>query len=330
MEFKDCIVLAEPYQILYSLMQDVYAQTGKHLFRKFIIKDDNIQFCCPIHKQGMEQQPSCGMSTKPKRKSDGSLIDAGTVHCFACGYTAPLNELISTIFGKDDGGLFGAKWLAQHFGSVAIENRRGLDIQLDRKVETVKTQTFVDEKELDLYRFYHPYMYKRGLTDDLIERYDVGYDPKFKLKEKANTFECITFPVRDSKGRTLFIARRAINFKLYHYPESASKPLYGIYELKDFKEIIVCESILNAITATKYGKNAIALLGTGSSEQYAEINKLPCRKIITAFDGDEAGRIATERFKRGVNKLVKTLKVPEGKDINDLSLEEFNSLPEIF
>lgn len=38
-------------------------------------------------------------------------------------------------------------------------------------------------KELDRYRYIHPYMYKRGMTDDLIEKFDVGYDPAFKLKK---------------------------------------------------------------------------------------------------------------------------------------------------
>lgn len=330
MQFKDYTVLADARTILTRLMEDLLAQTGKQYFRKFIVKDDDIQFCCPIHKQGLERNPSCGMTTQERRKSDGTVIEAGVVHCFTCGYTAPLNELISYLFGKNDGGLFGSKWLAQNFSAVAIENRRALKLDLSRSSKKVKTN-YVTEEELDRYRFIHPYMYKRGLTDELIELYDVGYDPKFKLKPDSNPFSCITFPVRDVNGKTLFIARRAIDFKLYHYPENVEKPLYGIYELKSFDDLIICESILNAITATKYGRNAIALLGTGTKEQYAEINKLPCRKIITAFDGDEAGHKATQRFKAAItSKIIKSLKIPEGKDVNDLSLDEFNNLQEIF
>ena len=49
------------------------------------------------------------------------------------------------------------------------------------------------------------------------------------------------------------------------------------------------------------------------------------------FDGDDAGRAATIRFKKNVeNKLIKTLVIPEGKDVNDLSEEEFKKLREIF
>lgn len=330
MQFKDYTVLADAKTILTRLMEDLLAQTGVHYFRKFIVKDDNIQFCCPVHKQGLERNPSCGMTTQTRKKQDGSVIEAGTVHCFTCGYTAPLNELISYLFRKNDGGLFGSKWLAQNFSAVAIENRRSLNIDLNRNTKKSKF-SYVSEEELDRYRFTHPYMYKRGLTDNLIELYDVGYDPKFELKPDSKPFSCITFPVRDINGNTLFIARRAIDFKLYHYPSKVEKPLYGIYELKNFNDLIICESILNAITATKYGRNAIALLGTGTKEQYAEINKLPCRKIVTAFDGDEAGYKATQRFKAAIkSKIVKSLKIPEGKDVNDLTLAEFNNLQEIF
>lgn len=75
-------------------------------------------------------------------------------------------------------------------------------------------------------------MYKRGLTDELIELYDVGYDPKFKLKSDSNPFSCITFPVRDVNGKTLFIARRAIDFKLYHYPENVENLYMEFMNLK--------------------------------------------------------------------------------------------------
>lgn len=327
---NDQVLLDDAYTVLVKLKEDVLLQTGKDYFKNFIIKNDNIQFCCPVHKGGQEQKPSCGMTTNTKQKSDGTFITAGTVHCFTCGYTASLPQMISYVFGKDDGGIFGIKWLVKNFAAVEIENRRDLRLDLDRNKQKEKI-TYVSEDELDLYRYYHPYMYQRGLTDEIIEKYDVGYDCKFRLKEKGNTFPCITFPVRDKTGNTLFIVRRAIDFKLYHYPENAKKPLYGIYELDDMKELIVCESVLNALTAVKYGRNAIALLGTGSKEQYEEISKLPCRKIITAFDGDDAGRAATIRFKKNVeNKLIKTLVIPEGKDVNDLSEEEFKKLREIF
>lgn len=91
-----------------------------------------------------------------------------------------------------------------------------------------------------------------------------------------------------------------------------------MYEL-DYSQdtLYVCESIINAITAVKYGVAAIALLGTGTPEQFNLIKKLPFRKIVAAFDGDEAGDKGAKRLIKVIdNKLVKSLVVPRGKDIN--------------
>ena len=127
------------------------------------------------------------------------------------------------------------------------------------------------------------------------------------------------------------MARRAIKQKLYHYPEDAEKPIYGLYELRNVetKRLIICESMINALTCWSYGQYAVALNGLGSKEQLDILKKLPYRKYIVAFDGDVAGRTATERFKKNVNgKLISNLAVPFGKDINDLSREEFYNLLE--
>ena len=116
---------------------------------------------------------------------------------------------------------------------------------------------------------------------------------------------------------------------LYHGSEKIiEKPIYGIYELpKDCKEIVVCESVFNALTCVKYGKPAIALLGTGNSYQYEQIKQLSVRRIILGFDGDEAGDNAAIRFKKNVtNKIIHKYDIPRGKDINDLTEEEFKSL----
>jgi DNA primase len=60
--------------------------------------------------------------------------------------------------------------------------------------------------------------------------------------------------------------------------------------------------------------------------------KLPYRKIILALDPDDAGEKGTKRIANKLNqyKIVTKLKIPNGKDINDLSKEEFDNLQEIF
>ena len=182
-------------------------------------------------------------------------------------------------------------------------------------------------------------MYKRGLTDEVIELFDIGYD---------SNSSCITFPVRDISGNTLFVARRSVKTKYFNYPKDAVKPLYGLYELYhlseidygDFvawenifpKEVIVCESMLDALSFWTVGKYAVALNGLGNELQFKQLRELPCRKIILATDMDERGLSARDRIKRNVsNKIITQYFFPEGrKDANDCTKEELRNLVDVF
>lgn len=323
-------ILAGELEVLNELKTQL-ALNGIQRFAEFKPGPRNIQFNCPIHAGGQERKPSCGILTVNKEEAP-----AGTVHCFTCGYTATLEQMISHCFGKDDDGTFGREWLIKNFLTISIENRKDIILDLQRGNNKI-TNNYITEEELDSYRYYHPYMYKRRLTDEVIEQFDVGYDKHFELKDKfgkvKSVLRCLTFPVRDINGNTLFIARRSVDIKLFHYPEGINKPVYGLYELpKDVKEVIVCEGILDALTCWVYGKPAVALLGLGTEYQYEQLRKLGCRKIITALDPDAAGQRATARLKKALNgsKLVTSYIIPEGKDINDLEKEEFENLQELF
>ena len=163
-------------------------------------------------------------------------------------------------------------------------------------------------------------MYERKLTDDIIEMFDVGYD-KYT--------NCITFPVKDISGNILFFAKRAVDRKYFHYPESAEKPLYGIYELSktNAKEVYICESILDALFIWTCGKYAVALNGLGSWEQIKEIEQLPQRKIILALDNDERGKNAREKLKQRIKgKSIYEIdynSFGDCKDVQDMTVEQF-------
>lgn len=324
-------ILADDLEVLQELKRQLEFN-GILRFAEFKVGQRNIQFNCPIHNDGQERKPSCGISTVNQEGTP-----AGTVHCFACGYTATLEEMVSHCFGRDDNGAFGKEWLIKNFLTISVDSRKPIELNLSRDKNSGIVEQFITEEELDSYRYYHDYMYKRKLTDEVIEQFDVGYDKHFELKDKEgkvkSVLRCVTFPVRDTNGNTLFIARRSVDTKFFHYPEDVQKPVYGLYELpKDAKEIVICESIFNALTCYVYGKPAVALLGLGTPYQFEQLKKLSCRKFITALDGDDAGRKATVRLKKalGNNKLVTSFIIPDGKDVNDLTFDEFKNLEEIF
>lgn len=306
---------------------------GIEYFHKIRDVGKDVQVCCPYHKDGQERKPSAGI-----RKEDGLF------HCFTCGEVHSLHEVISHCFGKNDNGVYGWSWIIKNFGMIEKEERKDVEIDFSRNKRNIKSSIlddnynskfFVSEKELKKYRYIHPYMYKRRLTDEIIELFDIGYD-------RIN--HCITFPVRDKVGNCLFIARRSIRTKFFSYPKGVEKPLYGLYELtKHFKpygipeeeSLIVCESMLDALTAWVYGKYAVALNGLGNQLQFKQLRDLPCRELILATDNDEAGAKARARIRENVsNKLIREYDYnsfpAHAKDLNDLSKEEFYALEKIF
>lgn len=321
---------ADLQTILEKLKSDL-AMNNINLFSKMKDSGKDIMVTCPYHNNGQERRPSAGI-----RKTDGLF------HCFACNETHSLAEVISHCFSKDDMGTYGWQWLLNNFSAVSVEDRDEIKLDLSRTV-TKPTTKFVSEEELDKYRYIHPYMYKRGLTDEVIEAFDIGYDDNTKS---------ITFPVRDIHGNCLFVARRRVDYKYFNYPAGVEKPLYGLFELyqcdypdgyEDYdgewheishfpSEVIICESMLDALSFWTVGKYAVALNGLGNELQFKQLRELPCRKLILCTDSDDSGMKARDRIRKNVsNKLITEYILPDGrKDANECTQEELKNLEEVF
>ena len=329
LEVNGLTIDATPTQILDELKYQC-ERNGVHYFRSIKPGNDNIQFSCPFHSEGQEKHPSAGMSTVKMHRANGKVVPAGTVHCFTCGYTAELPEFVSNVFGRMDGGFFGNQWLKKTYttSTVIVREPIRLDMSRGRREEQpIVHATYVSEQELDSYRYYHEYMWTRGLTKELVELFDIGYD----LKRKA-----LTFPVHDSEGRVPFLQTRSVGTKFHHYEKNVTKTdyLYGEFEGRqeypDAQQWLVTESVLNALTWWRYvtpstGIPAVALMGVGGGEQYRLLERLPGRTLILGLDPDKAGEDASEKIFRLLRrkKVVKRLDYPEWmyeekKDINDV------------
>ena len=278
------------------------------------IKQNNIRVTCPIHAGGHERTPSCDILMEDKGDTP-----AGTVHCFGCGYKAGIVKFIADCL--EISYLKATQWLLSISKYSLLEDTRNVDeISFEDTPTKINWPTVPTEELLEYKDKLHDYMWQRKLTFEIVEKFDIGYDAKL---------DAITFPLYVN-GQCVLVAKRRTKFKRFDMPKIDPKPIYGIDYLTE-NEVIVCESIINALTCWVYGKQAIALCGTGSTWQIEQLNKLPQRKIVLALDGDEAGRAGTKRIQKGLtDKIVTILKLPEGKDINDLSKEEFDNLEEVF
>lgn len=325
-KLQDTIIQTDTQSVLDMLKFDL-AQHGVDRFHQFRRNGDNIQTSCPFHKNGQERKPSFGVNGE---------IDK--CHCFSCSWSGTIEEMISELYGYQDEGKFGKRWLIKRFNTVEIETRpnimdgfNGRNNRLnDRNINRLDNlnnnpvdNTYISDEELDKYRYIHPYLYERGLTDEIIERFDIGYDRERKE---------ITFPVRDIEGRCVFIAGRSTERKFFRLPKGMDKPIYcsHLFRYGTYTRAYITESFLNCLTCWKYDKPSMALIGTGNRKQYEILNKLPVREYILAFDPDEAGRKATERFRKNVHgKIIKELVYQDNRDINDLQ-EEFLNCKVVF
>ena len=320
-KLEDTIIQASTEDVINTLRFDL-AQKGLNRFAVVRLNGENLQSNCPFHKNGQERKPSFGVNG-----------DIDKCHCFSCGWAGTIEEMISELYGYQDEGKFGKRWLIKRFNTVEIETRsnimEGFNVRnnnsntnriLRRGIDNIddSKQIFITEEELDKYRYIHPYMYTRKLTDEIIERFDIGYD---------KTRDEITFPVADLYGTIRFIASRSVKNKFFRLPKGEDKPIYQGYRFVTgrYRTAYITESFLNCLTCWKYNKPAMAMIGTGNQKQYEILNKLPVREYILAFDPDEAGRKATERFRKNVHgKIIKELVYPDNRDINELQEEFLN------
>lgn len=142
----------------------------------------------------------------------------------------------------------------------------------------------------------------------------------------------IMFPIRDSRGRTVAFGGRVLGDDKPKYLNSPETPvfhkgseLYGLYEAKQagskFERILMVEGYMDVIALAQMGiRNAVATLGTATSERHLTRLFRQTPEVVFCFDGDEAGRTAAWRALETTlpqmedGRRVRFLFLPEGAD----------------
>lgn len=316
-------IVATVEQVIRELKLQLYI-TG--LLKEVNNTGSDLMITCPFHSGGKEHNPSCGILLKEKRVKD-KHYEAGTVHCYTCGYMADLPQFIADILGLEN-ALEGFKWLVGRYNYNTEERE---DMELDIYRGTEKFNSYMDDADVSRY---HEnlcrsipaceYINMRHLDDNVVIRYKVGYDPADKV---------ILFPVRDMKGKVVFYKGRSISGKRFYNAKGIDKSsiVYGLYELMESgarsdSNVWITESEIDALSLVSKGENAVAIMGSHiSAEQCRELEKSPYRHFILALDNDAAGRRGCEQIKkelipkgfRFINLIWKT----RLKDINELVTE---------
>lgn len=288
-----------------ALFHELRNTTG--LFRVWKESGDDIVTQCPFHGGGQERKPSFGICSNKHNPHYGKY------NCFACGAKGSIIQLINVLHNKPSDDNYGIE-VAQTVGTVEVLDDRSRIQILPRVI--AKSESAVLPGELAYYRMNHSeYLTMRRIQPEIQDAFDCGYDP---------TSESVTFPVRRRDGSTSFIVRRAVNLKWYNYPAGVRKPVYGIYELNALapgaRQVVIVESIINALTLWGMQIPAVALLGTGSREQIEFLNSTDVRSWILALDGDAAGAQATQKLKSRLRAHTAVMPIPPTYDVNDLDV----------
>ena len=276
--------------------------------------------CCPFHSGGKERTASANISLVKN-----SHAEEGDFYCFGCKTKGRVSSFLSKLFGDPK---LAQDWVESKYGNMVgqVEEER-LEI---RKIE-IPEERLTDKQRFDLredaYWAETSYYEKRGIPDELVKKYRLGYiDSEDPEKRK------VYLPVFDSEGDVVFFQTRNIHNKSFYLPKGAKKVPWNANTVEG-GSVVVCESIFNAVTVEKFGRKAIAIFGTGYEELPEQLLKLPAREFIIALDPDEAGRLGTKELASVLKKagrLVSTLELDLGKkDLNDLahlSQEEFDTI----
>lgn len=318
-------IVATVEQVVKDLKLQIY---GTGLLKEINNTGSDLMVTCPFHGGGREHNPSCGVLLKEKITRD-KTYEAGTVHCYTCGYTADLPQFVADMLELEN-SIAGYKWLVSRY-NYSTADREPLELDMYRGGNE---KTSGMDKEL--IEEYHralleseeacEYLHRRKIANWVLEAYKLGFDPE------DNT---VLFPVRGLDGKVVFYKGRSIVGKHFYNAKEIDKSsvVFGLWEILNghFEQgiatadslIWITESEIDALSLISYGEFAIAIMGSHiSEEQGKELEKTPFRRYVLATDNDEAGRKGASQIKR--------LLIPKGfrftnlqwntqlKDINDL------------
>lgn len=180
--------------------------------------------------------------------------------------------------------------------------------------------------------FAKQYFLDRGLSDETIETFGLGYAPegwkhleqvfphdieglkilglvRDSTKTAGRSFDLlrhrVIFPIKDTQGRIVGFAGRSLGDEMPKYINSSESPvfqkqhiLYGLYEARQQKarDYLMVEGYMDVIALYQAGiYGAVAPMGTAANEKQIDRLLRYNHKLTLCFDGDSAGQKAAWR-----------------------------------
>ena len=286
------------------------------------------QACCPFHH---EKTPSFTVSDKKQ-----------FYHCFGCGAHG---NAISFLMEYDKLEFVEAVEELAGFLGLEIPYEKRPHFNDNGKQVGYQTKRNLYELMQEIAKFYQQqlplnipaqsYLQQRGLSPEIIERFQIGYVPNamdtvyrqfgktreeqqklFDLgmlsrNDRGNVYDKfrnrIMFPIRDRRGRTVAFGGRVLTDEKPKYlnsPETITyhkgSELYGLFEALQAddspQKLLVVEGYMDVVALAQFGVNyAVASLGTSTTSEQIQLLFRSTEQVICCYDGDRAGRDAAWR-----------------------------------
>ena len=223
----------------------------------------------------------------------------------------------------------------EYYHQKLLESKEAQEYLRKRKINNESIALFqigYAPKENELYE----YLLKKGYNEELIK------NSSLIIEDTIDKFSNrIVFPNIDEKKRVTSFSARTINDNTKpKYINSTihmkTQNLYGINLPKDCMEkyIVLVEGATDVITLNQAEiKNVVALLGTELTEEQCNLIKRITNTVIVALDNDLAGKNATKRIIKTLNKFdikSKILNIEKAKDpdeyIKNFGINNFKEL----
>lgn len=257
-------IVATVEQVLKDLKLQLY---GAGLLREIKNTGSDLMCTCPFHANGKEHNPSCGVLLQQKVTKD-KTYEAGTVHCYTCGYTADLPQFVADLLGLSS-PVEGFKWLVNQY-NYQTEERELPDLDMYRgstAKSSVLEESLVKQYTQNLLQSEEAcrYLHKRRIANWVLEAYELGFDPEDKT---------VLFPVRGMDGKVIFYKGRSIAGKHFYNAKEVDKTsvVFGLWEILNgsfswgtsdqIEEVWITESEIDALSLISYGVPAVAIMGS--------------------------------------------------------------------
>lgn len=270
-----------------------------------------------------DNHPSFFVNTDPSSDYYGTWRDSGAVDSeWGSGNFVKLLAFLRNETYDETADYLLAEYGALTEPSETTSDIPALDLSFLRNPAEKRLKTVLNESLLDQYRYRHPYLGRRGISEAVQRMVGVGY---------CRESRAVTIPWRHADGTLANVKYRKVDGKTFWYARGGHPIRSLVYGLdivyrRKIRRAALVEAEICAMSIMTAGTMAIATGGSVFTEEKAEaIRKSPLEEIVIFADHDAAG----QRLKRqaiallGGHMTVRVAGYPiRRKDANEVLLEE--------